>query len=266
MGAYMDKNKSKLQGVAVPVVTPFDENFKLNLKELKRHIRFLVKSGIDVLILTGTLGECETLTVEERKKIVEVAAEEVSSSLPFVVCVNHTSFFTIIELAKHAQKMGAKAVMVMAPYYRRLSEGEIFSFYETISKSVDIDIMLYNNPALNKVDMSEELILSLAELPNVIALKETTPNLRKFEWTMRIVGEKISVFNGFGERIEPSSYIMGEGGFVSVIANFIPEVPVRIRRACLEGNFSEAERVHDLIVPLFDLVSSQKIKQPVSFF
>jgi len=254
------KRPTRLQGVAVVTVTPFDRNFRINERELRSHIRFLIQNDVDVIIPTATVGECYALTIEERKKIMSVVAEEIGGALPLVVCVNHTNMDVILDLSEYASKIGSRAVMIMPPYYRKLPEEEVWSFYRQLSEQLDIDIFLYNNPAVTQIDMSPQLLQDLAELKNVVALKECVHNAHKFEWTVRTVGQKIAVFNGHSERMEPYAYMMGAQGFVSTIANFIPRASVKIRQACLEGNYSKAQHIHELMMPFVDFVSGPKGK------
>jgi dihydrodipicolinate synthase/N-acetylneuraminate lyase len=258
------KKHIQLQGVAVAAVTPLDENFQLREKELRRHTRFLAESGIDILISSASLGECYALTTEERKRVMNIVADELPESVPLVVCVNHTNMDVILELSKYASRVGAHAVILMPPYYRKLSEKETLYLYQQLSDQLDIGVFLYNKPSITQIDMSRELLQSLAKLENVVALKDCTSDLHKLEWTIRVIGQKISVFNGLSEGMEPYGYIMGASGFVSIIGNFIPKVSVKLRQACLDSNFQEAQRIHKLIMPIVDFMSASKERQPLS--
>lgn len=252
-----EKEALRLQGVAVVAITPFSSNFKVEEKELRLHTRFLIKSGISILISGASVGECYALTVEERKRIMDIVADE-ASPFPFVVCVNHTDERIIFELSDYASKVGAYGIMIMPPYYRKLSDREVFNFYRKISEKIDTYIFLYNHPLFSKVDMSVELLSSLADMKNVIALKECTFDLPKFERVMRILSKKISVFNGQGERMEPYAHLMGAHGFISAISNFLPRVSLKLYEASVKSDFKTAQKIHDLLMPLFDFMCSPK--------
>lgn len=250
--------KEKLKGVLVVMTTPFKSNFELDEEGLRKHTKFLIENGIEndtgCLIPTGSTGECPMLSVEERKRVLEIVLDEARGKVLVIAGCNHTDTRKVIELCQYAEEAGADGVMVSPPYYWRPSEMIIIKHYESIAKSIGLGILIYNNWFATQVDISVETIIKLAEIKNIIGIKENTPSLAKLYKVVASVGEKISVCNGNGEIHEPSAYIVGVKGFVSGIANFLPQLSVDLYKAEKEGDYAKAKDIYLKLAPLLDLM------------
>ena len=156
--------KERLHGVNVIVVTPFDKNGEVDLEQVKVLTRNLIKNGIvdgtGVLVANGSFGECFSMSIEERKRVTSAVVDEANGRVPVVVGCNETNTGAVIDLAKNAQASGADGVMIMPPYYLPVSDEEILDFYRTVSQSIDIGIVLYNNEDVS-VDISSEVLEEL---------------------------------------------------------------------------------------------------------
>jgi 4-hydroxy-tetrahydrodipicolinate synthase len=250
--------KEKIRGVLVAMTTPFSSDFELDEAGLRKQTRFLIESGIEKgkggLVPTGTTGECPMLTDEERGRIFKIVVEETKGKAPVVAGCNHTDTRTVIKLAKYAKEAGADGLMISPPYYWAPSEEIILNHYKTICKETDLGIMVYNNWFATQVDISTETMSKLAELPNIVALKENTPYIEKFGKILDALGNKIVIFNGAGEPHEPHAFLMGAKGFVTGVANFIPKTLLEMYQAEREGEYVKAREIHRKITPLVDFI------------
>jgi len=250
--------KEKICGVVVVMTTPFKSNFELDEEGLREHTRFLLDSGIQegtgVLVPTGSTGECPMLSDEEKGKIFKIVVEETEGKAPVVVGCNHTDTRAVIKLAKYAREAGADGLMISPPYYWAPSEEIILNHYKIICQETDLGIMVYNNWFATQVDISIETMSKLTQLPNIVALKENTPYIEKFDKITDILGDKITIINGVGARYEPYTSFMGAKGFVTGLANFIPKTMLEIYRAEREDEYVRAKDIHRKITPLLDFI------------
>jgi len=250
--------KEKIKGVVVVMTTPFKPNFELDEKGLRKQTRFLLDNGIrngsGVLVPTGSTGECPMLTDEERRRVIQIVKEEAKDEVPVVAGCNHTDTRTVIKLVHYAEEVGVDGVMISPPYYWKPSEEILLNHYETIAKETDLGIMVYNNWFASQLDIPIESMVKLAEIPNIVALKECTPNIHKFIGMINALGDTITIVNGSGTAYEPACSAVGSRGFVSGEANFIPKTSVEIYRAEEEGDYNRALKLCRQIAPLVDFI------------
>jgi 4-hydroxy-tetrahydrodipicolinate synthase len=230
----------------------------LDEEGVRKQTRFLIDSGIKngsgVLVPTGSTGECPMLTDEERKKVIQLVKEEAKDDVPVVAGCNHTSTQTVIKLVHYAEEVEADGVMISPPYYWMPSEEIVLNHYKNIAKETKLGIMVYNNFFASQMDIPVETMVKLAEIPNIVALKECTPIIPKFIRMMTALGDKISIVNGSGTAHEPACSSVGARGFVSGEANFIPKTSVEIYQAMEQGDYAKALKLCRKIAPLVDFI------------
>jgi 4-hydroxy-tetrahydrodipicolinate synthase len=146
--------------------------------------------------------------------------------------------------------------MAVSPYYYTPRPDVVLDFYRTLSASTDLGIMLYNNTEVTHFDIPVDVLLEVSELPNVVAIKECSPNFVKMEQTARLVGHNLTVVNGHGEFLEPMAALIGTEGFISSTANFAPALAVEMWNARSTGDFESAKAVRDRLTPYLDLAMS----------
>jgi len=194
------------------------------------------------------------LSVEERKRILEVIVEEAKGKIPIVAGCNHASTMTVVELVKHAESAGASGVMVSPPYYWAPTEQVILEHYKKVAKATSLGILIYNNYFASQVDIPIPTLRKLSQIDNIVALKENTAVLGKLIQVVEEVGDKLTVISGLGERHEPYASFIGTKGFVSSLANFAPGISLEMYEAEKAGKYEEAKRLHSQLMPLFKLV------------
>jgi 4-hydroxy-tetrahydrodipicolinate synthase len=251
----------RLQGVSVPMITPFDAKGEIDEDGLKRNIGFLINSGVKegqgFLLLLGTTGEFSNLTRDEAHRIVEIGVQECKGKVPLVVGVNHSNIKDAVEFGKTAASSGVDAILVRPPYYWGVpSEEMILKHYNEIAREVPAGIVIYNRCLSYLVDIPIPTLLKLSELEQIVALKDGTPDFKKFDRTIKELSGKLSCINGFGEIYEPYSMLMGSNGFLSCPANFIPGHSLKLFSLAQKGDYIGAEKIHRSLMPLLNTLFS----------
>src|SRR3989441_7502247 len=233
----------KTSGIHVTTVTPFKESSELDLEGIKENIGFLLETEISSVVPLGTVGEFASLTKEERKRVTELVVDAVNGKKTTIVGVSHTSFAEVVELAKHAKDCGADAVLLVPPYYYRDRDDGLVSFFELISKSVDIDMVLYNVPGLSKVNLTGALLSKILDrAENIVAIKDATKDLTQLADTIRTIGKRVPVIAG-AEEISYFGLLAGSPGATSAMANFAPNLVVDMYRAIKKNDIPTASSI-----------------------
>jgi len=250
--------KEVIGGVIVLMMTPYDHQFNIDVSSLRKEVNFLLDNGLKegngVLVPLGSAGEFPMLTVQERKKILEVILEEVKGKIPVVPGCCHTNTKVVVELLKHAESVGAAGAMVSPPYYYPgLNEEAICKFFEEISKVTELGIIVYNNYFATQFDIPLETLEKLSQIDNIIGFKETNRDFSKIHLITEGVGDKITILNGTGERNEPYASFLGTKGFFTSLANFAPKLSLQMWHFVNEKKYDEAKKLHSQLAPLFNL-------------
>lgn len=254
--------KESLKGIVAIAITPMTDEGQIDYQGMRNHIRFLMNKGITkanncTLVACGSIGECGAMTIEERKELVETAVDEAKDNLPIIAGCNHSNIVDVIDLVKHAEKSGAAGVMVLPPYYYIPTDDVVLRFYRKVSSETSLGILLYNNPGVTQKDISYEVLAELAEVFNVVGIKEGTPNFAKMEKVARKLGNKMAVVNGHGEVLEPFAAIAGTSGFISCTSNFAPEIVIEMWNARCAGDYIKAKKIRDRLSPYLDLAAAE---------
>lgn len=253
--------RKRLKGVSVPLITPMMSSGEVDQDGLRNNIRFLVESGIEeengFLLLLGTTGEFSSLDRKEACTVAKIGIEECRNRVPVVVGANHSNIRDVVEFGRYLADIGADAVLVRPVYYWGVpSEEMILRHYRMIADEVSTGIVIYNRCMSNVVDVPLPTLEKLADIDQIVALKDGTHSLTKLDKTIKALSGKISCINGWGELYEPYSLLMGSDGFLSVAANFVPELSIKLFKAAKTGNYLEAERIHRSMMPLLDVLFS----------
>jgi 4-hydroxy-tetrahydrodipicolinate synthase len=256
-----DSLKLRLKGVSVPVITPMLSDGQVDYKGLERNLEFLIQSGIKegagFLLILGTTGEFSSLSREELKEVAKAGISVCKGRVPVVIGSNHSNIRDVIEFGNFAGSLGADAVLVRPVYYWGIpTEEMVLNHYQEIERNVDLGIVVYNRCLTTVVDLPIDTLKKLAELKSVVALKDGTHQLSKFNKTIKALTGKISCINGWGEVYEPYTLLMGSDGFLSVAANFLPRISLKLYDSAKQGNFNEAEKIHLALAPLLDALFS----------
>ncbi|MDR2113470.1 MAG: dihydrodipicolinate synthase family protein [Candidatus Accumulibacter sp.] len=236
----------QLQGVIPPVPTIFDAREQFDPQGMRRLIDRLLASEVNGFLFLGSAGEFATLPHERRKAVAEFCVERVAGKKPAIVGAASCATQEAIDLARHAGSIGADAVIVVNPYYAKLSEERLYRHYRRIAEDSPLPVLLYNFPLLTGQDLSIELVGRLAaDCPNIVGIKDTVDcmsHIRRLVLEVKGARPDFMVFTGFDEYMLDTLMIGGDG-VIPATSNFAPEITCGIYRAFLEQDFGSARKL-----------------------
>lgn len=250
------KYESMIKGPVTIVFTPLTKDgSKLNEEQLHKNVRFLINEGMGkecgVLVSGGSTSDCYVLSIEERKKVFSIVCEESKGKCPVFCGINSTSTNEAIELAQYAEKCGADGVMSTPPFYWiNPTADTLYKHYKALSDNCSLGIMIYNNPNITGQDIPLETLQMLAEIKNVVALKECSANFIKFKLVLEDLSNKLVVINGAGEWIEPAGYQFGTKAYITAYGNMFPKLCIEIHKLASRGKFDEVSEIINKFKPL----------------
>jgi 2-dehydro-3-deoxy-D-pentonate aldolase len=243
-------------GLIPAMVTPFDERGEVDLRATEAVVDRFIEAGVDGITALGSNGEFSHLTGDERRSFAEEVAKIVAGRVPLVIGVGASGTKEAVELARHAEGVGADGVLVVPPFYWKVGEEALFKHFAAVAESVDIPMLLYNFPMLTGLDLSPGLIARVAaEYPNVSGLKDT---VTEYSHTVSVLREvkpvrdDFSVLAGFEDQILPS-LLAGADGAISGLSNVAPELFVNLIRAFERSDLQKAAELHRRVLKLMVL-------------
>lgn len=228
------------KGVIPAVLTVFDKEENIDEVGMRQLVSFLIEKGVNGLYLTGSTGEGFTMTSEERKKVVEIVIDETAGRVPVVVHVGAIGTKISIDLAKHAESVGADGISSVPPFYWKFNENQIIKYYEDIANSCSIPMIVYNVPLVGLLGMNA--IKRLAKIENVKGIKYTALSQYEITQIKDEVGEEFLVYSGADE-MAMSGLISGADGIVGSFYNIMPELFINIYDAVKNKDLDEAQRL-----------------------
>ncbi len=247
--ASSDSAISNLQGSMVALVTPMDPDGGLDFAAYRKLIDWHIQEGTNVLVVVGTSGESPTVSVDEHAELIKVAVEHVAGRIPVVAGVGGNSTLEAIELSRHAQEVGADAGLSVVPYYNRPTQEGLYQHFRTIAEAVDLPQLLYNVPGRTVADLSNATVLRLAEIPNIIGIKDATGDLARGGLLLRDAPEDFIVISG-DDPTAASYILLGARGNISVTANVAPRLMSQLCRAALDMDVPTVRRLNAQLAEL----------------
>jgi 4-hydroxy-tetrahydrodipicolinate synthase len=240
--------KTGFQGSFTALVTPF-KNGSVDEGAFRNLVQWQIVEGTNGLVPVGTTGESPTLSHDEHKKVVEWCIEEAKRRVPVIAGAGSNSTREAIELAEHAEKAGADAVLVVTPYYNKPTQEGLYQHFKAINDAIGIPIIIYNIPARSVVDMSVDTMRRLFELQNIAGVKDATANVIRVSQQRLAMGPSLIQLSG-----EDASALgfMAHGGHgcISVTSNVAPRLCAEFQGACLKGDYAGALALQDKLMPL----------------
>lgn len=253
----------KFQGIMTALVTPMDQNGKVQEKQFRALIQDQLKNRIDSLLVLGGTGEYGALTTDQRKMAIDITMDEVAGQVPVIVGVVSPGLGDCIELGKYAKQAGAEAVMLVTPYYLNPTDEGFLKYYQAFDRNVDIPIILYNIPYKTGITISNALVEQVVEaVPNVVGIKVCTVNMGDILDLLHTVGDKIAVLCGEDDRAV-SSLIAGVPGAITASSNLIPDVWKEIHELVLAEQYKEAVTLHQKYYPLMKALYKEENPGPL---
>lgn len=225
-------------GSAVAIITPFKDG-GVDLDTLGDLLDFQLENGTDAIVVCGTTGEASTQTSEERAEAIGFCVRHVGGRVPVIAGSGSNSTENAVTLSREAERRGADALLVVTPYYNKASQAGLLRHYRTIAAAVSIPIILYNVPSRTGVSIAPETYAALAEVPNIVGVKEASGNLGNIQRTRALCPEDFTIWSGNDDETVPICALGGKG-VISVAANVLPAEMHRLTQLCLQNDFAAA--------------------------
>ena len=242
-----------LTGSLVALVTPMREDGSVDLPQLEKLIDWHIANGTDALVIAGTTGESATLSIPEQTLVIETAVKHAAKRIPIVAGTGANNTIEAVELSQAAKKAGADATLSVVPYYNKPSQEGIYRHFKTIAETVDIPMIIYNVPGRTVVNMNNDTILRLAQIPNITGVKEASGALAREIDLINRAPEGFAVYSGDDPTALPF-LLCGGHGVITVAANVAPKLFADMCRAALTGNIAEARRLNEQLIPVYDVM------------
>jgi 4-hydroxy-tetrahydrodipicolinate synthase len=250
------------EGSIVALITPFKEG-EVDYQALENLIEFHINNHTDAILVCGTTGESPTLTFEEHEKVIEEAVRIARGRIKIIAGTGANATHEAIELSTHAQRVGADACLLVAPYYNKPTQEGLYRHFKAIAEEVSIPIILYNIPSRTGVEIAPETIYRLAkEHENIIGSKESTPNMDRISELKRLLGDNFTILSGDDSLTLPMM-ALGAKGVISVANNIMPREVKQMVDYALKGDFSKAREMHYYLYELFKVLFTETNPIPV---
>ncbi len=248
-------------GAFTALVTPFRDG-QLDADALRRHIDFQIEKGIDGLVPCGTTGEASTLSHDEHVEVVRITVQHVAGRVPVIAGSGSNSTSEALQLTKRVKEVGADACLMITPYYNKPTQEGLFRHFSAVAEKVDIPVVLYNVPGRTGVNMLPETVARLSRIPNVVALKDATADLKQASYTRQLVPDDFVILSGEDALVYPLLAV-GGSGVISVVSNIVPGEMAALCRSFLQGKIDEARKLHHHLLPLCDAMFVETNPIPV---
>lgn len=254
MNLAYEEAKKKLRGSICPVVTPFTESGEIDEKAFVELINWQIESGSHGISVTGTSGEPSSLTIAERKRVMDLAMETIDGRVFFAPGTGSTNHDETMELTKYAEEIGADAAMVIVPYYNRPNQEALYQHFKTVADSVKTPIIIYNIPGRSAVNMEVSTMKRLAEdCPNIVGVKEANKDFEHVNRVLLNCGRDFLLYSGIELLCYPMLAI-GGAGFISATANVEPVKVAELYNAWEAGDVARCQDLHFELMPLNDVL------------
>lgn len=256
----------EFSGCHLPIITPFKDDYSLDEEGLRRLVNYYIDEiGVDGIIPCGTTGESPTLTNEEHDKVIEIVVKEVGGRVPVMAGTGSNSTAEAIERTRHAESVGADATLQVGPYYNKPTQDGFLAHFEAVAKNTGLPIFIYNIPGRTGKNIEPETILKLAEIDNIIGLKDAAGSLTQ---TMAILtatknGKKKFYHLSGEDALTYSIMCLGGDGAIAAVAHVVGKEMVEMCRLALAGEYIKAREIHFHILPMIEMLFIESNPVPV---
>lgn len=254
----------RLQGSMVALVTPMHANGDVDYPSLSNLIEWHIEQGTDCIVAVGTTGESATLSVQEHIAVVEFTVKQVKGRIPVIAGTGANNTVEAIELTQLAKGVGVDAVLLVAPYYNKPTQEGIYQHYKAIAQAVDIPQILYNVPGRTIVDIQQATVERLADIDNIIAIKDATGDVARGKALVAAVQGRMIVLSG-DDATAVELMQAGAKGNISVTANIVPKQMHEIFTLALQGDFDKAHAINQCIAQLHQDLFIESSPLPVKY-
>ena len=253
-----------IKGSIVAIVTPMHADGSLDYPGLNALIDWHIAEGTDAIVIVGTTGESATVNVAEHCALIKATVDRVAGRIPVIAGSGGNSTLEAIELTRFAKSAGAQASLQVVPYYNRPTQEGMYQHFKAIAEAVDLPVILYNVPGRTVADMSNETILRLAEIDNIIGVKDATGNIARGLDLLRLAPSDFAVYSG-DDPTAVALMLAGGKGNISVTVNVAPRGMSELCKAAMEGNIARAIELNNKLFPLHQKLFVEPNPVPVKW-
>ena len=239
---------AQFRGSITALVTPFKDG-ALDEEAFRALIEWQIEQGTTGLVPVGTTGESPTLSHAEHHRVVEICVAQAKGRVPVIAGAGSNNTLEAVELARHAEKAGADAVLIVTPYYNKPNQEGLFQHFKAVDAAIGVPIVIYNIPPRSVVDMSVDTMKRCYELKNVVGVKDATGNVGRISLQRQAMGPDFIQLSG-DDITALSCMAAGAIGCISVVSNVAPRLCADLMNAALAGDYAKALAVQDRLVPL----------------
>jgi len=232
------------------LVTPFRDG-SVAFDDLERLLEFHLEAGTSGVMVCGTTGEGATLTGSEYRQIISFVTKKLRGKLPVIASIGSNNTYAAVENAKVARECGADGVLAITPYYNKPTQDGMIAHFKKIASSTDLPVIIYNIPGRTAVNLLPESMEKLSAIPNIVAVKESSGDMKQVLRIVRLCGERLFVLSGEDLMVLPILAVGGKG-VISATANIVPKRMAEMCRLFFEGKVAEAARVQLDISPVIE--------------
>jgi 4-hydroxy-tetrahydrodipicolinate synthase len=253
-----------ISGSIVALVTPMFDDGKVDWKSLDALLDMHLREGTGAIVSVGTTGESSTLSVKEHCEVISHTVDKIAGAIPVIAGTGANSTAEALELTAAAHRVGADACLLVTPYYNKPSQEGLYQHYKLIAEAVPIPQMLYNVPGRTGVDMLPETVGRLAEIENIVGIKEATGNLERGRQVLNICAGRMTVYSG-DDATAAELILMGAKGNISVTANVAPALVAELCTLAMAGKETETRELNARLQPLNKAMFLQSNPIPVKW-
>jgi 4-hydroxy-tetrahydrodipicolinate synthase len=249
-------------GVFPAATTQFDTSLGLDLPATQAVQAALIRDGVHGLVVLGTVGENNSLSPEEKRAVLKAAVETADGKVPIITGVSEFTTANAVAYARDAQRIGVDGLMVLPAMVYVPTAAELEHHFRTVAQSCALPIMLYNNPPAYRVNIELDTLERLAEQPNIVAVKESAPDSRRFTDIFNALGERFVLFAGLDD-VAFEGLCLGARGWVSGLTNAFPKESLLLYEALKKGDLEKARRIYRWFMPLLHLDAEHDLVQTI---
>ena len=251
------------KGCGIALVTPFT-NEGINFEELRKMIEFQILEGADSLIICGTTGESSTMSIEEKKSIIDFSVKIAHGRIPIIAGTGGNNTKDVIYMSKYAQSVGVNGLLIVTPYYNKTTQLGLLQHYAEIAQNVKLPIILYNVPSRTGINIEPQTCLELSKIPNIVAIKEASGNISQVAKIANLCKDELTIYSGNDDQVVPLLSVGGMG-VISVLSNLFPKFVHNMVTDYLAGNWQKACASQLYALPMIDALFTEVNPIPIKY-
>ena len=251
------------KGCGTALVTPFT-NEGINFEELRKMIEFQILEGADSLIICGTTGESSTMSIEEKKSIIDFSVKIAHGRIPIMGGTGGNNTKDVIYMSKYAQSVGVNGLLIVTPYYNKTTQLGLLQHYAEIAQNVKLPIILYNVPSRTGINIEPQTCLELSKIPNIVAIKEASGNISQVAKIANLCKDELTIYSGNDDQVVPLLSVGGMG-VISVLSNLFPKFVHNMVTDYLAGNWQKACASQLYALPMIDALFTEVNPIPIKY-